>query len=93
MARIVMYSTRFCGYCVRARALLSAKGIAFDEIMVDTDPVRYREMQQKSGRRSVPQIFIDGEPIGGFTDLWALDKSGELDHRLSLVPPTLEGEK
>ena len=82
MARVVVYSTRFCAYCVRARALLNAKRFAYDEIMVDADPQRRAEMEAKSGRRTVPQIFIDDEPIGGFTELWALDRSGELDRRL-----------
>jgi glutaredoxin 3 len=78
MVRVVIYSTRFCPYCVAAKRLLTAKGISFEEIMVDADPAMRAEMQQLSGRMSVPQIFIGERHIGGFTDLVSLDRSGEL---------------
>lgn len=80
---VVMYSTSFCGSCVRARSLLERKGIAFREIKVDEDPSARDEMLAKSrGRRTVPQIFIGERHVGGFDDLYALDKAGELDKLL-----------
>lgn len=82
MAEVVVYLTRSCSYCVRARQLLTSKGVAFTEVGVDLDPVKRAEMQRLSGRSSVPQIFIDGRPIGGFAELWTLETSGELDKLL-----------
>jgi glutaredoxin 3 len=81
--RIVVYSTPFCGYCGAAKRLLTSKGAEFTEVDVMFDPSRREEMQQRSGRRTVPQIFIDGRHVGGFDDLSALDSSGELDRLLS----------
>ena len=78
-----MYSTRWCGYCVRAKALLEAKGIAYEEILLDDDPEFRRTLQELTGSWTVPQIVIDGTPIGGYTELWRLDKSGQLDARLA----------
>ena len=78
-----MYSTRWCGYCVRAKALLEAKGIAYEEILLDDDPEFRRTLQELTGGWTVPQIVIDGTPIGGYTELWRLDKSGQLDARLA----------
>lgn len=81
---VQMYSTRWCSYCVRAKALLERKQVAVDEIKVDEDPSQYSLMLQRSGgRRSVPQIFIGDRHIGGFTDLAALDRGGELDSLLA----------
>ncbi len=82
MKRVIVYSTRVCPYCVRAKALLSARGIAFEEIDVTHDHERRAWLVQVTGRRTVPQIFIDDEPIGGFDDLSALDRSGELARKL-----------
>jgi glutaredoxin 3 len=77
---IVMYSTGWCPYCDRARALLARKGLAFREIKVDEDPGEREAMLERSGgRRTVPQIFIGERHVGGFDDLYAIDKSGELD--------------
>jgi glutaredoxin 3 len=77
---IVMYSTGWCPYCLRARALLERKGLAFREIKVDEDPAEREAMLARSGgRRTVPQIFIGERHVGGFDELYALDKSGELD--------------
>jgi glutaredoxin 3 len=77
---IVMYSTGWCPYCLRARALLERKGLAFREIKVDEDPAERAAMLARSGgRRTVPQIFIGERHVGGFDELYALDKSGELD--------------
>ena len=81
MTRIRIYSTRWCGYCVRAKALLNAKGIAYEEVLLDGDPDFRRNLFDLTGGWTVPQILIDGTPIGGYTELWRLDKSGALDER------------
>lgn len=82
-SRVVMYTTAWCPYCIRARHLLKRKGVTFEEIDVDTDPARRREMQQRSGRHTVPQIFVGERHIGGCDDLHALDAAGQLDPLLS----------
>jgi glutaredoxin 3 len=77
---IVMYSTGWCPYCVRARALLERKGLPFREIKLDENPADRDVMLARSGgRRTVPQIFIGDHHVGGFDDLYALDKAGKLD--------------
>lgn len=77
---IRMYSTTICPYCDRARALLTRKGATFTEIKIDEDAARRDEMLRLSGgRRTVPQIFIGDLHVGGFDDLYALDRKGELD--------------
>ncbi len=82
-AGVVMYSTAWCPYCERARALLERKGADYREIKVDEDPAERQAMLVRSGgRRTVPQIFIGDRHVGGFDDLYALDKSGELDKLL-----------
>lgn len=80
---VLMYSTAWCGYCQRARNLLERKGVALREIKVDEDP-REREtmLQRAGGRRTVPQIFIGERHVGGYDELAALDRSGELDKLL-----------
>ena len=80
MARIQMYTTRWCGYCVRAKTLLESRGISFEEISLDDDPDFRRRLLDFTGGWTVPQIVIDGRPIGGYTELWQLDRSGELEH-------------
>ncbi|HEX7769719.1 MAG TPA: glutaredoxin 3 [Dokdonella sp.] len=83
MARIEMYTTAFCPYCVMAKQFLQRKGLGFEEVRVDTDPPRREEMLQRSdGRRTVPQIFIEGQHVGGFDDLVAADRSGRLQELL-----------
>ena len=83
-ARILVYSTPFCGYCGAAKRLLTKKGAEFAEVDVLFDAARRQEMIDKSGgQRTVPQIFIDGRHIGGYDDLSALDSSGELDGLLT----------
>lgn len=77
--KIEIWGTEFCGYCTAARMLLKKKGLEYEDVSVSRDPALRREMEQRSGRRSVPQIFIDGHPIGGFDELYALDQAGELD--------------
>jgi glutaredoxin 3 len=75
-----MYSTGWCPYCVRARALLERKGLPFREVKIDEDPVERDAMLARSGgRRTVPQIFVGDHHVGGFDDLYALDKAGKLD--------------
>jgi len=82
-APVLMYSTAFCGYCQRARNLLERKGAVVQEIKVDED-VRERDrmLSRSGGRRTVPQIFIGERHVGGYDDLAALDRSGELDQLL-----------
>ena len=87
--RIVVYSTSFCGYCGAAKRLLTSKGAEFKEIDVMFDPEQKRDMIERSGgRRTVPQIFIDGRHVGGFDELSALDASGELEKLLATRPST-----
>ncbi|MCK5895181.1 MAG: glutaredoxin 3 [Cocleimonas sp.] len=74
-----MYSTRFCPYCMRARRLLKNKNIEYEEILISSDRALRQEMEQKSGRTSVPQIFINGQAIGGYDDIAKLNLDGKLD--------------
>lgn len=84
MQAVTVYSTRVCPYCMRAKALLQSKHIAYTEYLVDQEPARRVEMQQKSGgRRSVPQIFIGDRHVGGYDELYALDRRGDLDRLLA----------
>jgi len=85
MPRIEMYATAACPYCVRARRLLQHKGVSWEQINVDQEPARRAEMEQRSRRHTVPQIFIDDRHIGGYDDMAALDERGELDSLLGLV--------
>jgi glutaredoxin 3 len=78
MPKITMYTTRWCGYCVRAKALLDSRGLPYEEVNLDDDPQFRRRLNELTGGWTVPQIVIDGEPIGGYTELWRLDKSGAL---------------
>lgn len=79
MAHIRIYTTPVCPYCARAKALLDKKGAAFEEIDVYMDAAARKEMMERSGRRTVPQIFIDERHVGGCDDLHALDAEGGLD--------------
>ena len=86
MAQVEIYSTMWCPYCARAKALLQRKGVAFTEIDVDAEPARRSEMVRRAGgRRTVPQIFIDGEHVGGCDDIMALDRAGRLDPKLGIA--------
>lgn len=79
MALVKMYVTGFCPYCVKAKALLKARGVSqIEEIRIDTDPKQRDIMMQSTGRRTVPQIFIGSTHVGGCDDLYALDKKGGL---------------
>jgi len=78
-AGILMYTTGWCPFCMRAKALLDRKGFKYREINVEDDPALREEMQKRSGRRTVPQIFVGGRHVGGFDELSALERAGELD--------------
>jgi glutaredoxin 3 len=82
--KVIMYSTRFCPYCMRARRLLKSKGVEFTEIAVGGKNELWAEMEQRSGRNTVPQIFINDESVGGFDDIAALNRQGELDKKLGI---------
>lgn len=79
MPVVIMYSTGYCPYCIRARDLLKQKNVSFTEIRVDEQPELREEMIRKSGRHTVPQIFINGHHIGGCDDLYALEAQGKLN--------------
>lgn len=81
-----MYTTQVCPFCIRAKTLLKSKGVAFEEIDVSRDDEKREWLVKVTGRRTVPQIFINDEPIGGFDDLRALDVAGELDKKLAHAP-------
>ena len=83
MPRVQMYTTAWCGYCVRAKTLLDSKGIPYEEIHLDDDPAFRQTVQALTGGWTVPQILIDGRPIGGYTELWRLDRNGCLDDLLA----------
>ena len=76
---VVMYTTGWCPYCERSRKLLAAKNVSFEEINVESQPEKRAEMQTRSGRRTVPQIFIGDQHVGGCDDLHALEDAGKLD--------------
>ncbi|MFT5118182.1 MAG: glutaredoxin 3 [Kiritimatiellia bacterium] len=80
---VVIYTTKFCPYCVRAKYLLQDKKLSYKEITVDGDAQLRQEMTQKSGRHTVPQIWIKGQHIGGCDELFALQRSGQLDELLA----------
>jgi len=83
MARVQMYTTTWCGYCVRAKALLESRGIEYDEINLDDNAHFRQKLLDLTGGWTVPQILIDGKLIGGYTELWRLDKSGQLAEELA----------
>lgn len=85
-ATVRIYTTPWCGYCSAARALLKDKGVDYEEIDVSQDPALRQKMTELSGRTSVPQIFIDERPVGGYDDIYALDVAGNLDPLLGLGP-------
>lgn len=84
MAKILMYATGVCPYCVMAEKLLRAKGATdIEKVRVDVDPARREEMMTRTGRRTVPQIYIGDRHVGGYDDLAALDRAGGLDPLLA----------
>jgi glutaredoxin 3 len=85
-AKVTMYGTAWCPYCARARRLLQSKAVAFEEIDIDAKPGARAEMIRRSGRRSVPQIFVGESHVGGSDDLQALEAAGKLDLLLAASP-------
>ena len=84
MAKVEIYTTSYCPFCNRAKNLLQSKGIAFDEIDVtDDDAMREKMIELSGGRRTVPEIFINGKIVGGYDELSALDARGDLDAMLA----------
>ncbi len=83
MAEVVVYCTQFCPYCVRAKYLLEGKGVPFQEVDVTDDPGKRKWLIDATRQRTVPQVFINGKPVGGFDDLARLDRSGDLDRLLA----------
>ena len=80
MPPVTMYCTAYCPYCVHAERFLGRKGVTtIDKIRIDEEPARRAEMMARTGRRTVPQIFIDGQHVGGSDDIHALDRDGKLD--------------
>ena len=82
VSSIEIYTTGYCGYCVRAKRLLEDRGLDYMEIRVDSEPARRAEMMERSGRRTVPQIFIGDKSIGGCDELYSLDRNGALQEML-----------
>ena len=83
MSRVQVYTTRWCGYCVRAKTLLEARGVEYEELSLDDDPDFRELLFDRTGGRTVPQVVLDGVPIGGYAELWRLDRTGELEERLA----------
>ena len=83
MAQITIFTTMVCPFCVRAKKLLEHKGVAYEEVDVTRDAALRERMVAESGRRTVPQIFIDGKPVGGYQELQALEDAGQLDQLLA----------
>lgn len=80
---VIVYSTAVCPYCVRAERLLEAKGVTVQKIRIDLDPEERIKMMERTGRRTVPQIYVGETHVGGFDDLYALDQAGKLDPLLN----------
>ena len=80
---VIVYSTAVCPYCIRAERLLEAKGVTVQKIRVDLDPAERVKMMERTGRRTVPQIYVGDTHVGGFDDLYALDQAGKLDPLLT----------
>ncbi len=83
MPSVVIYTTRTCPHCVRAKALFARKGVKFLEVDVSADDDKRRWLAQTTGQRTVPQIFINDNSVGGFDEVWALERKGELDRLLT----------
>ncbi len=83
MAKVEIYTTMWCGYCARAKSLLEKKGVAYEEMDVMEDVAKRAEMRERSRRTTVPQIFINGQHVGGSDDLAALEQAGKLDALLA----------
>jgi glutaredoxin 3 len=81
--RVVIYTTLWCGYCVRAKTLLDSRGVDYEEVSLDDDPGFRQTVFDRTGGWTVPQIVVDGQPIGGYTELWRLDRDGRLAELLA----------
>lgn len=92
MPDIVIYTTAMCPYCVRAKMLLQRKGMQWEERRIDIDQALMSEMLERSNRRTVPQIFIGEQHVGGYDDMTELDTMGRLDPLLGLAPHTMPGD-
>ena len=84
MKKVVMYTTPICPYCIRAKRLLDSKGVSYMDIDLRAQPHRRMEMMQKSDRTTVPQIWVGDTHVGGFDELWAMDRQGKLDKLLEI---------
>jgi glutaredoxin 3 len=82
MSRVRIYTTRWCGFCARAKALLDAKGVAYEELSLDGDHAFRAKLLELTGQWTVPQILVDDRPIGGYTELVRLERDGGLDRML-----------
>lgn len=82
MSEIIVYANQSCPFCVRARKLLDAKGLDYELIDVTGSPDLWSQMEARSGRNTIPQVFVKGQHVGGFDDLYAADQSGQLDEML-----------
>ena len=85
MSRVIVYTSIMCGFCTRAKQLLEEKGVAYDEVDISRDAASRQHMMERSGRRTVPQIFVGDTPIGGYQELRALEDRGELDAVLGRI--------
>jgi glutaredoxin 3 len=83
MSKVIIYSKDHCPYCDHAKQLLDKKSVVYQEIRIDQDPEQAAKMVALTQRRTVPQIIINDEPVGGFDDLWALEQAGQLDSKLN----------
>lgn len=83
MAKVEIYTTKLCPYCYRAKSLLNGKGVAFREVDVSFNPKMRQWLLERTGRRTVPQIFINGQSVGGYDDIAALDEEGKLNELLA----------
>lgn len=86
-AEVEIYTTPYCPYCVRARMLLEDKGVAYREIDVSGDPQKRQWLRERTGMRTVPQVFVNGRSLGGYDDIAALDRQGKLDPLLAQPAP------
>lgn len=87
MSKVEIYTTRFCPYCIMAKQLLGQKGVAYHETDVSGDDAARRMLRERTGRRTVPQIFINGKSVGGYDDIAELDRQGKLDPMLAAPAP------
>ena len=83
MKAITVYTTRWCGYCVRAKALLRSRGLEFEEVSLDEEPAFRQKLHELTGGWTVPQILIGDDVIGGYRELWQLDRTGQLRDKLA----------